>query len=328
MECSVIWDRTKRPDPVVLLNSMSDLYHSGCDLEVISLGSALRAIFRDKVYALGREALEFVGTDGSATTYVLRGYERNHLGILMALSFLRLGKTEAAKVELRKVYEDQTAKIENSNQDPVSIAMQAVLWETLGETQFAIVHWKRLSENSQADHDSKDFAGGQLRRLQVKNGGGREKWRIFSAGSFPESEAAIPFSCRSRDVTVFIPVGAWLAEHQGRLDPEKNPLEQAKRISRGAIGTSIKFAGGILGAGVGLGACILAVKVGSGAEKICELGFYSGLLIFGAGKKVETIYTMPNDRRWKALPAGFLFEREIPDRELYCKASMGALRML
>jgi hypothetical protein len=131
------------------LDTISDLYNSDCNQEVIRLGQFLRNQHRDKFYHVTAEAGEFFTPEGTFTEYVLESYERAYLSVLMSLSYLKLQKTEESLVELRQTSQDQTAQLYNYGNDLVLDLLLAAVWDHF-DPQMARPYWKKSVKKRRA----------------------------------------------------------------------------------------------------------------------------------------------------------------------------------
>lgn len=342
VQCSLIWANLESTKSQQILLSLTKLYENQCDAEVVLLGDQVRRHYRDKVYFLGKESAEFIGTDGSTTDYVLEGYERSYLSTLMAMSEVRRKRFAKAQVELRRVYEEQKALIYNESEDPVTIAVQAVLWENTGDPAEARVHWKRLSENRRADATSRLFALDRIDKIDRRDP--LRPWEIYSLGVFPEINwefslanlgssyyrlkpaSRFPSSCSEGQEGLLVSAEPWFQELEKRYSMERHPLTFAKTVTRGAIGLSVGAVTGTLGVGVAVLGCYAAKD----SQQACEAAIRLGMEMAQAGFTLTENYLTPDLRKWPNLPGGFFFH-ETGAKSSTCvstEADRGTLRLL
>lgn len=328
-ECASLWRQIPRREPLGALDILSRLSEEGCDQETVLLGRKIRDTYRDKYYSVTAEAAEFVAPGGSTVPYVLEGYERSYLGLLIARSFLRLGRTSDAQVELRRVDEDRKAAIYNSTEDPIVAVLLAVMWEKCGEGDHARAYWKQVFERPGAEPVMVEFAEAQIRRLD--RGEVQSSWTVRAVGSFPEVgwklgeggdkaykltvAEAFPAACAS-SATLKASTSSWLQELNGRYSMKRTPLQAVRTTARAAVGIA---AGATLIVG---GIFVMVAGCSDSKHGGCSQATEAGFDIMKAGVSLGSALAQPDLRHWKRVPSAFVLSMESEPRS--CEGSMNA----
>src|SRR5207247_8118850 len=125
--------------------------------------------YRHKTHSVIKTTASIFLPEGALTAYILESYERGYLTVLLADSYLREKKAEAAKVELRRLDQELFAPIYNYGEDPVNLLMSAVLWWQLGAPGEARADWLSLRDQVGSlkglEPEIRSFADRQLTRL-------------------------------------------------------------------------------------------------------------------------------------------------------------------
>ncbi|HRO68362.1 MAG TPA: hypothetical protein PL182_12405, partial [Pseudobdellovibrionaceae bacterium] len=330
--CQVSWMSLDEKPVPALLRGVNSLYQEGCDNEVMGLGRLILERSRDKVYSISREASEFFLSDGVSTDYVLEGYERVYLSLLMSMSALRSGRPSLAEMHLRKAGEDQRAQIANPTDDPVLTALQATLWENLGQASNARPYWKRLREKRSASGGLRAFADAQIKRLDRDKAptswiisvspqrmpAPRWKSTRFSFEGqiydFQPDRSFVPACEAPAGSAALMATESWFQELRNRHSIDRRPLTMAKGLTRGAIG--VTFAATVGAAGVGL--AVLGCGSERGSQAACEASLKMAFALASLGFTLTESYLEPDVRHWENLPGGFYLSRGTPPAEGAC----------
>lgn len=298
-------------EPLAALDRLSALAENGCDAETVELGPRIRGLARDKSYSLTAEAAEFFAPGGSTVDYVMEGYERSYLGLLIARSYLRLGRIDEARVELRRVDDDRRARIYNATDDPVIALLLAVMWEKTDDPGTARAYWKQVFEAPAAGDALVGFAEAQIRRID--DGGSAPDWIVREVDSFPELDwtwgegdrvrtvtapAGFPAPCRSAGL-VRAPTSTWMSEMNGRFSMKKTPLQAFRSHARAVVGF-------VAGATVVAGGVVLMLAACSDNRGGCDGAVRVGFEIMSAGVDAGKALAKPDLRHWRRVPAAFV----------------------
>lgn len=328
-ECRLLWMSSEINPPEAALSTVTKLFRQNCSREVISLGAILRDRYRDKIYNLTSEGWKFVGT-ASSTDYVLEGYERTYLTMLMARSYAKLGNEEGAAIELRRANEEQKARIYNQSDDPINMMMQAALWENLNEPSHARSSWKRAQESARASELVKSFTEAQIERLDRGGKTSRRIWSIenrgmspsldfkFTSPSFTKSYYEIvpmseyPDDCASGRELMQISTRPWFEELAERNLANKRTLEYAQGLARGVLGLTWSVIGVTTGFAIGLVGCLDR----NSTQETCESAIQLGVLIGGLGLQFTEDHIKPDLRRWDDIPSEIALVSDKSDRSI------------
>lgn len=318
-------DLTQR---IRVLNLVSLAFSQECDQVVIQYAELAQEEFRHKSFSVSQETASVFLSDGALTEYVLESYERAYLSVLLAASYLRTGRPEDAKVELRRLDHELFAPLYNFGEDPVNLILSAVLWEVLGEPGDARTDWYRVAEPFTSslltvNQELQAFARRQVVRLDL---GVRSSlpWKVVGLGHFPETDwdlkifgakngyfAITPRPsfqpvCQS-ETGVRIPTESWFSKISHRHDQAYHPLLNIQswiRLPIGAIYSLVPFS---LGAGIAVGGCAGAMSLGGrGSGDLCALSILGGAKLMQTAPTVFKNTIRPDLRHWNLVPASFL----------------------
>lgn len=347
--CRVNYENAVSPNILKSLQAVSEIYDLGCYKEVIALGDFVRQHSRDKIYHVFAETAEFVVPEGTFTEYVMESYERTYLSFLMAASYQQISEHEDAKIELRRAYQEGKALIYNYGDDPVNLALQAVLWENSNQQMNSRPLWKKISELSsdplREDLNLKNFADARIREIDL-NQTRPQKWTIYSFGHFPNlkwqvdfqkksgnyfqinPEHPFPMTCISQQ-GLLISTETWYQKVSRRHDHDYHPLLNFKSWTRLPVGVTLGAVTTIAGIGVGVGGCTLAFGLASdshsnlstsqAAGNLCAASISAGGMIISESGQVARFALEPDLRNWGQVPAAFLITREADGNLDTCK---------
>lgn len=317
--CRDVYEKSIHMSSNEQLDQVSDLFNRSCYSEVISFGNFLRKYRRDKFYNVTAEALEVFTPEGSMTDYVMESHERGYLTLLMALSYLHLGKENAALVELRRGADEQRAELYNYGQDPILNLLMAAVWDRF-DSSMSRPYWKFLSELGTDFEVLSQFARNRLVKIDL-HPGEKVLWSIDGMGTLPEldwstdfimrkqgpyrieAKSQFPEACAS-ETSLLMPTNSWLKKIAMKYKSEYHPWMYAKSLARLPVGLGYGVVGVTSGAVVGLGGCGLSAKAGSnGSDELCRASLYlAGWMISKTGDLVS--YTLkPDLRHWKKMPS-------------------------
>lgn len=332
-------DLSKR---IATLNLLSEAFTARCDDLVVRYGAQARSQFRHKAFSVTMEAASVFVPDGMFIEYILESYERGYLSILMAASYMRMQKSEEAKVELRDLDHELFAPIYNYGEDPVNLLLSAVLWEQLGEIGEARVDWLRLRDlprlTKQEDEGLRRFAGERVSRID--NGEGVEaSWRVYRVGRFPQLDWDLQFSSSASgyfSITPKQPFTASCASDTGlRLSTESwfnkvairhshayHPLLNVQTWIRLPIGLTYSLVPLAAGAGLMVGGCMLDAAA-DGKGSLCQLSLIGGVALMRTAPAVMEGALRPDLRHWDDVPAAFVVTRASTPELEPCLAKLG-----
>ncbi|MBX3041428.1 MAG: hypothetical protein KF789_12040 [Bdellovibrionaceae bacterium] len=340
--CQSLWLALDEKPVPTLLRGINTLFQKNCDNEVIGLGRLILEISRDKVYSISQEASEFFLSDGASTDYVLEGYERVYLSLMMSQSASRQGNRSLAEVYLRKAGEDQRAQITNPTDDPVLTALQAALWENLGQINNARPHWKQLRDKKSVAKGLRGFADLQIKRLDQNKAPTTwivatssqqlptPRWkstRFSFEGQIYDLQPDRSFiqACESNDGrAALISTQSWFQELRGRHSIDRRPLTMAKGLTRGAFG--LTFAATVGTASVGL--AILGCGTEGSNQFTCEALLKAAFSLAALGFTLTESYLEPDVRHWEGLPGGFYLSQSEISEVGHCSGANIALTPL
>ncbi len=347
--CQLDYESSFSNDVLKSLKAVSRLYALGCYKEVIGLGNFVRQHSRDKIYHVFAETAEFIVPEGTFTEYVMESYERTYLSFLMAASYQQLAQTESSKVELRKAYDEGKALIYNYGDDPINLALQAVLWENSNQKMNSRPLWKKIVELSskppREDFDLKKFAEARIQELDSANSGSL-KWKVYSFGQFPDLKWQVDFQKNSGSYfqinpshpfamtctsphSLFISTEAWSQKISHRHNPDYHPLLNFKSWTRLPVGVTVGVATTLAGIGVGVGGCSLAAGLASDSHSnlsssraiadLCVASIGAGSEIVSESGNMARYALEPDLRKWGQVPAAFLITQEADVNRDICK---------
>jgi len=316
---------SKRIDTLNLLSAAS---MARCDDLVATYGAQALSQFRHKTFSITREAMNVFVPDGTFIEYVMESYERGYLSILLATSYLRLHKTEEAKVELRDLDHELFAPIYNFGEDPVNLLLSAVLWEGLTDLGEARVDWLRLRDFKmfvmREDPVLRRFA--EERVIQIDKGeGAGAQWRVYQVGRFPQLDWDLRFtnsksgyfsitpkqpfltSCAS-NTGVLISTETWFNKIAMRHSHGYHPLLNVQTWIRLPVGIVYSLIPVTAGAGVMVGGCVLDAA-GEGKGSLCQLSVIGGMALMRTAPVVLEGALRPDLRHWENVPAAIVVTR-------------------
>jgi len=312
-------------DRIGALNALAHAFEDRCYDTVIKYGTLAQTEFRFKTYSLTKEFGSLFVPDGTLTDYTLESYERGYLTFLLSASYYQMHKQADAMVELRRLDNELYALLYNFGQDPVNIALSAVMWEKLGEEGEARVDWNQLRQRKDPSQEAADpvrtFA---LNRIAAIDAGDnvRSDWRVFAVGQFPEVDWDLKFTdstdgyFRVSANGIFLPdcssgtglrisTRSWFHKIAVRHSNEYHPLLNFQSWIRLPVGLIYSIVPLTTGAGVAVGGCVLDAY-GHGNGSFCEVSIKGGVAIMNESPKVLKGTVQPDLRHWENVPSDFL----------------------
>ncbi len=327
-DCAYLDERIDLSRRIETLNHLSGAFSAGCHDVVIQHGQKARSLYKYKQFSITAETFGVFVPDGMLTDYVLESYERAYLSILLAASYFKSGQPEEAKIELRRLDHELFTPIHNYGEDPINIALSAVLWESLGEPEEARVDWLRLRDQvgrlKDLDETLQAFAELQVNRLDKGKPPGTT-WHVYGTGKFPEIDWAFDVfgskngyhvvnpktefqpSCVSQ-TGIRIPTQSWFKKIATRHNSAYHPLLNIQSWVRLPIGLLYSLVPITAGAGVAIGGCT-ADAVMSGSGQLCRLSLETGFLVIKTAPTVFEKTVRPDLRHWQRLPADIIITR-------------------
>jgi len=339
-------DLSKR---IATLNLLSEASRAHCDDAVVTYGAQARSQFRHKAFSITREAANVFVPDGTFIEYIMESYERGYLSILLAISYIRLHKTEDAKVELRDLDHELFAPIYNFGEDPVNLLFSAVLWEQLGDVGEAHVDWLRLRDfrifAMREDPLLRRFAEERVSQIDNREGGSPE-WHVYQVGRFPQLDWDLRFSsstsgyfsitpkepfmasCAS-STGVLISTESWFNKIAIRHSHAYHPLLNIQTWIRLPIGVVYSLIPVAAGAGIMVGGCMLDAA-GNGKGSLCQLSVVGGVALMRTAPDVLEGSLRPDLRHWQEVPAAIVVTRASEANQEPCMAKLkgGVQRLL
>lgn len=336
-DCATLAQRMDLTREIDTLNLLADAFSRHCDDVVIVHGAQARAAYRHKTYSIVKETTGIFLPDGALTSYVLESYERGYLTILLANSYLRTKKPDAAKVELRRLDQELFAPLYNYGEDPANLLLSAVLWEQLGEPGEARVDWLRLRDQVGALHgldpDIRAFAERQLTRIDHGETA-HPAWRIYGVGAFPDIDwdlqltgsstgyvrvrpkTAFPPACAS-DRGAHLPTRRWFDKIAVRHSHAYHPLLNVQSWIRLPLGIVYSLVPMATGAGLAIGGCA-ADAGGKGDGQLCELSIRGGIALMQQAPTVLKGALAPDFRHWERVPSSLVVTQAASLQEEPC----------
>jgi len=323
--CATLEQGVNLSRQVETLNLLADAFARKCYDVVLRHGARAQTEYRHKTYSVTRETAGIFLPDGALTAYILESYERGYLTVLLAASYLREKKADAAKVELRRLDHELFAPLYNYGEDPVNLLLSAVLWEHLGEPGEARVDWLRLQDQVGSlkglEPEIRSFAERQLARID-RGEAVQPAWQIYGVGSFPGVDWDLKFLGSSDGYFLVRPKGAfgpvcasdtgvristrrWFEKIAVRHSHAYHPLLNVQAWIRLPIGMVYSLVPMAAGAGVVVGGCVADAK-GGGQGKLCELSLKGGVALMKQAPKVLKGALEPDFRHWERIPATFV----------------------
>jgi hypothetical protein len=320
-QCNQIDNRIDLKNQIDTLNLIAQAYYSRCYDKVIAYGPKAQNAYRQKTFSIMKETGNLFLPDGTLIDYVLESHERAFLSFLLAASYLQLGQTEAAKVELRRLDHELMTRLYNFGEDPVNILLQAVLWERLGEVSESRVDWNRLYGQRNIDESIRAFAMRRMEAIDEKEAL-RLGWKVYAIDSFPEIEwkvkwvdstggyfAIYPASrfiedCAS-DTGVRLSTESWFNKIAGRYLHDYHPLLNLQSWIRLPVGLVYGVTTFAFGTGIAVGGCALE-GITRGTVQVCQEAIRGGLEVMKESPQVVRKTLEPDLRHWENVPAAFL----------------------
>jgi hypothetical protein len=322
VDCLEIEKRMDFSDRVETLNLLAAASMGRCDELMAAYGAKAQSQFRHKSFSVTRETANLFVPDGTFIEYVLESYERAYLGVLLAVSYVRLHKPVEAKVELRALDHELFAPIYNYGEDPVNLLLSAVLWEKLGEIREARVDWLRLRDLSPASEKDdtvlREFAGERVG--QIDRGERTDiDWRVYQLGRFPELDWDLQFTrstsgyftitpkkpflstCASR-TGIRLSTESWFNKIAMRHSHAYHPLLNMQTWIRLPVGITYSLIPVSAGAGIMVGGCVLD-GAAKGNGKLCEISIIGGMAMMSTAPQVLEGSLRPDLRHWENVPA-------------------------
>lgn len=322
---------------VETLNLLADAFARKCYDVVLRHGARAQTEYRHKTYSVTKETAGIFLPDGALTAYILESYERGYLTVLMAASYLREKKPDAATVELRRLDHELFAPLYNYGEDPVNLLLSALLWEQLGEPGEARVDWLRLRDQVGSlkglEPEIRSFAERRLAGID-RGGALPPAWRIYGVGSFPGVDWDLKFLGSSDGYFLVRPKGAfgpvcasdtgvristrrWFEKIAVRHSHAYHPLLNVQAWIRLPIGMVYSLVPMAAGAAVVVGGCATDAA-GKGNGQLCELSLKGGVALMKQAPKVLKGVLEPDFRHWERLPAAFVVTRAARLQEEPC----------
>jgi hypothetical protein len=349
-ECGILSSQVDWSNRIKVLNLLSLAFSQECDGAVIEYAERAQSDFRHKTFSLSREMATVFLSDGVLTEYVLESYERAYLSVLLAASYLRTGHPKEAKVELRRLDHELFAPLYNFGEDPVNLALSAVLWEVLGEPGDARTDWIRMAEPAgssllHVDPTLKAFAQEQVARLDQ---GSRPipRWQVYGLGRFPDVDWDFklfgsrngyfvihpkpPFqeACVSK-TGLRLSTESWFAKIAHRHDHDYHPILNIQSWIRLPIGVVYGLVPFSIGAGIAVGGCAGAASLGGrGSGDLCALSILGGAHLMQIAPTVFQNTVRPDLRHWELLPAAIVLTQAIDLESESCHTNQVRLHPL
>lgn len=350
-ECGILSSKVDWSNRIKVLNLLSLAFSQKCDAGVIEYAERAQSDFRHKIFSFSGETASVFLSDGVLTEYVLESYERAYLSVLLAASYLRTGRPEEAKVELRRLDHELFAPLYNFGEDPVNLVLSAVLWEVLDEPGDARTDWFRLAEPTSSsllhvDPPLQAFAQEQVTRLDQGGHPAPPRWQVYGLGHFPEVDwnfklfgshngyFAIrpkpPFQETCVSKTGFrLSTESWFAKIAHRHDHAYHPLLNIQSWIRLPIGVVYGLVPFSLGAGVAVGGCAGAASLGGrGSGDLCALSILGGAHLMQMAPTVFQNTVRPDLRHWNLLPAAIVLTQAAHLESESCHTDQVLLHLL
>jgi hypothetical protein len=326
--CSEIEKAIDLSERIDTLNLLSAASMAHCDDLVVTYGAQARSQFRHKTFSITRETMNVFVPDGTFIEYVMESYERSYLSILLATSYLRLHKTEEAKVELRDLDHELFAPIYNFGEDPVNLLLSAVLWEQIENVREARVDWLRLRDFKifvmREDPVLRRFAEERVIQIDKEEEAGAQ-WHVYQVGRFPQLDwdlrftntktgyfsikpkQLFPASCAS-NTGVRISTETWFNKIAIRHSHAYHPLLNVQTWIRLPVGIVYSLIPVTAGAGLMVGGCVLDAA-GEGKGSLCQLSIIGGMALMSTAPRVLEGSLRPDLRHWENVPAAIVVTR-------------------
>jgi len=321
LRCVEIDGRIDSKNQIDTLNLIAQAYYHRCYEKVIRYGSAAQSVYRQKTFSILKETGNLFLPDGTLLDYVLESHERAFLSFLLAASYAQLGRTEAAKVELRRLDHELMTRLYNFGEDPVNILLQAVLWEWMGEVPESRVDWNRLHGQKSIDESIRAFA---MRRMELidRREALHSEWKVYAIDFFPEIEwrvkwidstggyfAIYPASrfledCAS-DTGVRLSTESWFRKVAGRYQYDYHPLLNLQSWVRFPVGLVYGVTTFAFGTSIAVGGCLLDGMM-KGSGRLCEGSVRTGFEVMKESPQVVRKTIEPDLRHWENVPAAIL----------------------
>jgi len=335
--CAEIERALDLTDRIATLNLLATAFTEHCHDLVTKYGEQARWEFRHKTFSITKETASVFVPEGTFIDYVLESYERGYLSILLAASYLHVGKAEEAKVELRQLDHELFTPLYNFGEDPVNLLLSAVLWEQLGEMGEARVDWLRLRDlatlTKEKDATVRQFAGRRVTAIDAGEESGTE-WHVYALGEFPQLDWDLQFfgstagyfsirtkenflpSCVS-DTGLRLSTEAWFDKVAMRHSHAYHPLLNMQMWIRLPIGVTYSLVPVAAGAGIMVGGCSIDAA-GNGRGGLCALSIYAGVALMRVAPQVLEGTLRPDLRHWERVPAAFVVTRASDQAQESC----------
>lgn len=321
LRCGEIDGRIDFKNQIDTLNLIAQAYYHRCYEKVIRYGPAAQSAYRQKTFSILKETGNLFLPDGTLLDYVLESHERAFLSFLLAASYAQLGRTEAAKVELRRLDHELMTRLYNFGEDPVNILLQAVLWERMGEVPESRVDWNRLHGQKNIDESIRAFV---MRRMESidRREALRSEWKIYAVDPFPKVEwrvkwidstggyfdirPASPFleGCAS-DTGLRLSTESWFRKVAGRYQYDYHPVLNLQSWVRFPVSLVYGVTTFAFGTGIAAGGCLLDGMI-KGSGQFCEGSLRTGFQVMKESPEVVRKTLEPDLRHWENVPGTFL----------------------
>lgn len=322
-DCSAQVQKLNWSEPIETLNRISDLYRQRCYNDTISFANEAKARFGHKTFSFSKEALEFFSAEGTFTDYVLESYERGYLSFLIAASYVQLGRSKDAPVELNKFYNEERALTYNHGQDPVNALIQAAMWDNVQMEGFSSrPFWQWLANDQSIDQTVRAFAKKWLKQIDKKQP--TVTWQLWEIGSFPHLQWSTRFSssqrnsyfdikpstrfpktCSNTDGVLVLPTTSWLNKIASRHEHSYHPLVHIKSWVRLPFGLIYGLSTIAAGTGIMAGGCALDIGIKASGD-ICRVSIESGAAVMGESVNAVNYTIKPDLRHWEHLPEAIM----------------------
>ena len=268
------------------------------------------------------------------TDYVLESYERGYLSFLIAMSLVRLNKTDMLTAELNRFYHEEVAATYNHGQDTVNALLQAAMWDNFPRDGYSSrPFWFWLSKDSETGGELREFASARVRAIDQKTAA--PKWHIGALGRFPNLDWSLtftnsqsgylavspgtPFAAGCADAnSVLVPTSSWFRKIAIRHSHSYHPLVNAKTWIRLPVGVVYGISTVVAGAGIMIGGCGADAGI-SAKGHLCQVSIQGGAAVMASSGEVVRGTLQPDLRHWEKLPEAILVTNTLANGASKCQ---------